>query len=64
MKSLINALENKILLLDGAMGTEIIAKGIKLPNFIWSAHTNLQNPSLIYDIHKKYIDVGSDMPIA
>ena len=49
-----------ISILDGAMGTEIIAKGIKLPNFIWSAHTNLQNPSLIYDIHKKYIDAGSD----
>jgi len=51
---------SSIKILDGGMGTEIIAQGIKLPNFIWSAHTNLQNPSLIYDIHKKYIDAGSD----
>ena len=49
-----------IKILDGGMGTEIIGQNIKLPNFIWSAHTNIFNPLLIYNIHKKYIDAGAD----
>jgi len=49
-----------IKILDGGMGTEIIAQNIKLPNFIWTAHTNLNNPLLVYSIHKKYIDAGAD----
>ena len=29
-------------LLDGAMGSEFIKRGISLPNHIWSAHLNLE----------------------
>ena len=50
---------SSIKILDGALGTEIISRDIKLPNHIWSAHTNTKNPYLIYQIHKKYIDSGS-----
>ena len=49
-----------IKILDGALGTEIISRNIKLPNHIWSADTNIKNPSLVYEIHKKYIDSGAD----
>ena len=42
------------------MGTELISQDIDLPKYIWSAQTNLDNPSLIYKIHKKYIDSGAD----
>ena len=51
---------SSIKILDGALGTEIISRNIKLPNYIWSAHTNTENPSLVYEIHKKYIDSGSN----
>jgi len=51
---------NKIKILDGAMGTELISSGEKLPHHIWSASINLTNPNLIYNIHKKYINKGVD----
>ena len=43
---------SSVKILDGAMGTELIEKGCDLPKHIWSAHINLTNPSLIYNIHK------------
>ena len=51
---------SKVKILDGGMGTELISQGIKLPVHTWSADTNINNPSLVYDIHKKYIESGSD----
>ena len=51
---------SSIKILDGALGTEIISRNIKLPDYIWSAHTNTDKPSLIYEIHKKYIDSGAE----
>ena len=49
-----------IKIIDGGMGTEIISQNIKLPPYIWSAYTNIDNPLLIFEIHKKYIDSGAD----
>ena len=43
-----------ITLLDGAMGTELIVRGQKLPDHIWSAEANLSNPKLVRDIHIDY----------
>ena len=51
---------SSIKILDGALGTEIISRGINLPDHIWSAHTNTEDPSLVYDIHKEYIDSGAN----
>ena len=50
---------NSISLLDGAMGTEFIRLGIDLPEHIWSAHMNLFNPDLVFNLHKSYINAGS-----
>ena len=47
-------------LLDGAMGSEFIKRGINLPNHIWSAHLNLEASEVIYKIHKEYINAGAD----
>ena len=49
---------NQIKILDGAMGSELISRGEKLPPHIWSASTNLTNPNLVYRIHKQYIKTG------
>ena len=51
---------NKIKILDGGMGSELIRCGEQLPEHIWSAKINLTNPNLIYKIHKKYIEKGAD----
>jgi len=47
-------------ILDSGMGTEILSNGVKLPPYIWSAHTNIVNPDLVYQIHKKNISHGAD----
>jgi 5-methyltetrahydrofolate--homocysteine methyltransferase len=50
---------SKIILFDGGMGSEIFKRGIepgKLPDML-----NIENPELIYEIHKAYYDVGADM---
>jgi 5-methyltetrahydrofolate--homocysteine methyltransferase len=49
----------KVILFDGAMGTEIFKRGIKtgkLPDLL-----NIENPEEISEIHKTYYDAGSDM---
>lgn len=48
-------------LLDGAMGTEILARGFdtKLP--LWSAEVLLENPELIQQIHEDYIRAGAEI---
>ena len=51
--------DSKIVLFDGGMGSEIFKRGIipgKLPDTI-----NVENPDVIYEIHKAYYDMGADM---
>ncbi|MHA1730010.1 MAG: homocysteine S-methyltransferase family protein [Promethearchaeota archaeon] len=51
--------ESKIILFDGAMGTEIIKRGIepgKLPDIL-----NIEQPDVISEIHKGYYEAGADM---
>ena len=46
-------------ILDSAMGSEIIKRGEILPDHIWSAQTNINNPDLVYSIHKDNILSGA-----
>ena len=51
--------DTKVVLFDGGMGSEIFKRGItpgKLPDTL-----NIENPDVIYDIHKAYYDAGADM---
>ena len=43
----------KPLLLDGAMGTELIERGLKLPLPLWSADANLFYPEIVTKISSK-----------
>jgi 5-methyltetrahydrofolate--homocysteine methyltransferase len=50
---------SKTILFNGAMGTELINKGLKagkIPD-LW----NIENPQKVIDVHKSYYDAGSDM---
>ena len=54
-------MDNKITLIDGAMGTEIRARGFEVPshiNSIWSAQALIDNPEVVRDIHEDYIPVS------
>ncbi len=52
---------NEIKLLDGAMGTQLLESGLKLPLPIWSGDINLTHPDYIKKIHNSYLDAGSDI---
>ena len=52
-----------IILGDGAMGTELRARGVEVPSHtesIWSALALKKNSPEIIEIHKDYIEAGSD----
>ena len=47
-------------ILDGAIGSELIRRGLTLPEYIWSADANINYPKLVLQIHREYIDAGAD----
>ena len=50
---------NSVEILDGAMGSEFIRRGISLPKHIWSAQLNIDAQENVYQIHKEYVDAGA-----
>lgn len=56
-----NRLRDGIVLLDGAMGTELLRRGVptKLP--LWSAAALLEAPEVVQSIHADYIAAGADV---
>lgn len=55
----LDALNTRPLLCDGAMGTVIYAKGVAFERCFDAL--NLENPALIADIHRSYIEAGSNV---
>ena len=50
---------SKVILFDGGMGSEVFKRGIKpgkLPDTL-----NIEQPDIIFEIHKSYYDAGADM---
>jgi S-methylmethionine-dependent homocysteine/selenocysteine methylase len=55
---------DRIVLLDGAMGTELRARGIEVPDHvtsIWSAQALIDAPASVLEIHRDYIEAGADV---
>ncbi len=61
MKSLLEAIAERPLLSDGAMGTQLQAAGLELGGC--GEHWNLTHPDRVLAIHKSYIEAGSDILI-
>ncbi len=55
--SLVDAVRNKVLLSDGAMGTELLRLGLEAGGFgeAW----NIERPEQVISIHKAYYDAGA-----
>ena len=49
------------LILDGAMGTELQNRGVRIPLPLWSANANIEHPRIVMDIHREYIQAGCDI---
>lgn len=53
--------EGKILILDGALGTEIENRGYNISNKLWSATYLVKNNNIISQIHLDYLKAGADI---
>jgi len=49
--------------LDGAMATELEARGCNLADSLWSAKVLMENPELIRDVHLDYFRAGAQVAI-
>ena len=58
MKGIDDIIKERILVLDGAMGTMVGAMMGKVGN---TDELNLSRPEIIEDIHRRYLEVGADM---
>jgi 5-methyltetrahydrofolate--homocysteine methyltransferase len=65
--NLARAFESRILIMDGAMGTQIQARDLSAADFGGPAlegcneHLNLTRPDVIRAIHEAYLDAGADL---
>src|SRR5437764_4371365 len=59
MKPFVDALEERVLVCDGAMGTMLYAKGIFINKSF--DELNLSNPDLVGQVHQEYVRAGADI---
>ena len=54
---------NKVRILDGGMGQELLARGMKPNGTLWSAGALLEEKdySLVEDVHKDFVEAGADV---
>jgi len=48
-----------VAVLDGAMGTELIKRGLDLPAPLWSGQALLGAPELVVEVHRSYLEAGA-----
>src|SRR5687767_1520841 len=58
MADLLRALDERVVVGDGAMGTQIYAKGVTIGRCF--DELNLTHPHLVRIIHREYADAGAD----
>lgn len=51
---------SRILLLDGATGTELERRGVRTTLPLWSAHALLEAPETLAAVHRAYVQAGAD----
>src|SRR6187455_2475432 len=59
MQGFLDALDQRVLVCDGAMGTMLYAKGIFLNRCF--DELNLSKPDLVADVHREYVRAGADI---
>ena len=56
--SLKKRIKQRLFLLDGAMGTQLIARGVEVGKC--NDYLNIDSPEIVFDIHRAYFQAGSD----
>jgi homocysteine S-methyltransferase len=59
LKPFLDALDERVLVCDGAMGTQLYAKGVFINRCFESL--NLTNPDLVGSVHAEYVRAGADV---
>jgi methionine synthase I (cobalamin-dependent)/5,10-methylenetetrahydrofolate reductase len=59
MQGFLDALDHRVLVCDGAMGTMLYAKGIFLNRCF--DELNLSTPDLVAEVHREYVRAGADI---
>ena len=52
--------QQKVLVVDGASGSELESKGHDINDSLWSAKLLMENPDSIVDLHRDYLEAGAD----
>ena len=55
--------QRETLILDGALATELEARGCMLADALWSAKVLMEDPQLIYQVHYDYFAAGAQCAI-
>jgi len=58
---LIERIKRGVFLLDGAMGTQLIARGVGVGTC--NDYLNISSPGIVSDVHRAYLQAGSDAVI-
>ena len=53
----------EVLILDGAMGTELERRGVPMDDVAWDAAALATHPDLVREVHEDYIKAGADVII-
>ena len=51
----------EIVILDGAMGTELQRRGVPMDDVAWDAAALATHPDLVREVHEEYIEAGADV---
>ena len=52
---------NKLVILDGAMGSELEKKGALMDKNLWCGTCSVEFPELVKKVHEDYIEAGADV---
>ena len=65
MKKFAQALrQEKTVVLDGGLATQLESMGFDISGALWSAKLLDSNPQAIIDVHRAYLDAGADCIIS
>ncbi len=59
MSEFLDALSERVLVLDGAMGTELLARIGELPEVVETL--NVDRPEVVLAVHRAYVEAGADV---
>jgi homocysteine S-methyltransferase len=57
-------MQRPLMLLDGALATELERRGADLHDVLWSAKVLMEQPNLIRAVHRDYFEAGADVAIS